>query len=117
MDVYLYRAALYCKDCGEAIKAELGFSHEGMSECDYDSDDYPKGPFPNGGGEADCPQHCDACGEFLCNPLTGDGEAYVMETMYNWNGAHTAIVDWMSHYSYLVDRFLNEQGWGDDCDD
>jgi hypothetical protein len=35
------------------------------SESDYDSDDLPKGPYAQGGGEADTPQHCEGCGQFL----------------------------------------------------
>jgi hypothetical protein len=48
-------------------------------ESSYDSDDWPKGPYRHGGGEADCPQHCGACGLFLENALTDDGDSYVRE--------------------------------------
>jgi hypothetical protein len=81
----MYRAALYCEGCGEAIRARL--NAEGQRPADteaestYDSDDYPKGPYPQGGGEADTPQHCDACSVFLENPLTPDGTAYVLEAV------------------------------------
>ena len=82
-DVYMYQAALYCAECGEAIREELTKAGQAPPEPDdessYDSDDFPKGPFADGGGEADSPQHCDACSVFLENPLTGDGEAYVQE--------------------------------------
>ena len=81
MNVYMYRAEFYCEECGEKIKAGLGYSLEGLSEYEYDSDEYPKGPFPDGGGEADCPQHCDMCGLFLENPLTGDGYDYVKSAL------------------------------------
>jgi hypothetical protein len=46
-------------------------------ESSYDSDEWPKGPYCDGGGEADNPQHCACCTVFLCNPLTQDGVAYV----------------------------------------
>lgn len=47
-------------------------------ESTFDSDDWPKGPYSDGGGgESDSPCHCDACGAFLWNPLTPDGAAYV----------------------------------------
>lgn len=46
-----------------------------------DSDEYPQGPYADGGGEADCPQHCDACGVFLENPLTDEGIDYVTQTV------------------------------------
>jgi hypothetical protein len=39
------------------------------AEHTYDSDKFPKGPLADGGGESDCPQHCDTCGVFLENPL------------------------------------------------
>ena len=38
-----------------------------------DTGDFPQGPFPDGGGEADSPQHCGKCGEFLKNALTDYG--------------------------------------------
>ena len=101
MDVYLYRAALYCTDCGESIKAHLHYAKEGMSEYDYDSDDYPKGPFLDGGGEADCPNHCDACGIFLENPLTGDGAEYVMAALRENTGNQSVLAEWREFYSYL----------------
>lgn len=81
MDVLMYRAALYCAECGTKIRAELDAAGKRPADPDdeasYDSDDYPKGPFGDGGGEADTPQHCDACHTFLENPLTSEGKAYV----------------------------------------
>ena len=88
MGAYLYKAALWCGPCIiktlvaerkaapgaidmlpagalEQIVSANGFT----SERDYDSDDLPKGPYADGGGEADTPQHCDGCGHFLENPL------------------------------------------------
>jgi hypothetical protein len=96
MDVHLYNAALWCGPCIikvlvverkaapgaidmlpaealEQIVSASGFT----CESDYDSDDVPKGPYADGGGEADTPQHCDGCGQFLENLLTGDGLIYV----------------------------------------
>lgn len=72
---YIYQADIYCEDCGNDLKAKFGpvkFPSE-------DSDEYPQGPFCDGGGEADCPQHCASCGMFLQNPLTPDGDNYVQE--------------------------------------
>lgn len=83
MDAYMYRAAFYCADCGKELCTETA-KPEGMdleNESTWDSDDYPKGPYPNGGGEADTPQHCDACGVFLENSLTDDGRDYVREAV------------------------------------
>lgn len=83
MDIYVFQAALLCEDCGEKKRAELESSAppDPDDEHTYDSDDYPKGPYPDGGGEADCPQHCDACHVFLENPLTSEGLDYVRETI------------------------------------
>lgn len=69
MKVYVFQAALLCNDCGVAAANGL--------EYNEDSDHFPNGPWPDGGGEADCPQHCDHCGVFLENPLTPDGDTYV----------------------------------------
>ena len=93
MNAYIYQAALYCEDCGRAIRKRL--RQEGKAPDD-DSDNYPKGPFGDGGGESDCPEHCaayDDClnaidlpdgrkiGAWLENPLTGDGVNYVREAI------------------------------------
>jgi hypothetical protein len=76
---YMFQAELLCEGCGDDVKAQtkppLGFPDESL----YDSDDYPKGPYSDGGGEADTPQHCGHCGAFLGNPLTPDGDSYVRE--------------------------------------
>ena len=94
LDAYIYKAALWCGPCAirtlvaekkaaaidmppaaalEQIVSANGFTTESV----YDSDHLPKGPDADGGGEADSPQHCDDCRQFLENPLTGDGVVYV----------------------------------------
>ena len=77
MNAYIYQADIYCEDCGEKIREELNKSGKAPSdpsdEYTYDSDEYPKGPYPDGGGEADCEQICGACNEPLDNPLTDYG--------------------------------------------
>jgi hypothetical protein len=83
MDVYMYRAALLCAEHGEQVRQQLTAAGKAPAdpseEHTYDSDEFPKGPYPDGGGEADTPQHCDICGTFLENILTPDGDAYVRE--------------------------------------
>jgi hypothetical protein len=99
MDAYIFAADIYCEKCGEAIRA--GLIAKGLApanpadETTYDSGVFPKGPFDDGGGEADTPQHCgsgykcldpttidgDKCGKFLENDLTQTGVAYVKEHM------------------------------------
>lgn len=92
MDAYAFQAALICDDCARAIIAKLPAS---ANDCD-DSDHYPAGPYGNGGGEADCPQHCDCCNVFLENPLTRDGRAYVQDAVDAGTGA--CVSDWAQFY-------------------
>ena len=57
MNAYIYQAAILCPACAEIVMNQL--AEEGKApanpkdEYTFDSDDYPKGPYPNGGGEAD----------------------------------------------------------------
>jgi hypothetical protein len=80
-EAYVYQAAMICADCAEKVKDQLGVLGrvpiEPDNESTYDSDDYPKGPYPDGGGESDVPEHCDHCGMFLENLLTDEGADYV----------------------------------------
>jgi hypothetical protein len=81
MDAYIYRADIYCAEHGEQLRRERREYKpvDPSNESSYDSDNYPKGPYPDGGGEADGPQFCGECGCFLENPLTTDGDAYMRE--------------------------------------
>lgn len=105
-EVYVYKAALYCKPCGDGIKQRLAMNGkavpENLDETQYDSDVYPKGPYPNGGGEADSPQHCDNCGRFLDNPLTQEGYNYVNEAIAahekSGRGNEEVLNEWVSFY-------------------
>lgn len=98
MDVYLYRADLHCEKCGEEIKAKLKAPANVDDESSFDSDDYPKGPYSNGGGESDSPQHCGTCGVFLENPLTSDGFDYLQEAM-NQEPETECVKLWKDFYS------------------
>jgi hypothetical protein len=83
MQVYIYQADIYCEDCGrkirKRIKAEGNAPADPRDETTYDSDEYPKGPTADGGGESDKPEHCGACHCSLENSLTTDGVEYVLE--------------------------------------
>jgi hypothetical protein len=106
MYAYVFQAALWCEECGAEIRQEI--EEEGNcpkhpdNEHTYDSDEYPKGPYGDGGGEADCPQHCDGCSTFLENPLTSDGYEYVKAalTEHNESGRGNANVlrKWANFY-------------------
>ena len=66
MDAYVYQAALWCEDCAARITYDLAITPGAESE---DSDEMPQGPYPDGGGESDTPEHCDGCGVMLGNPV------------------------------------------------
>jgi len=104
MDAYVYQADLFCEDCIEKIKKSL--NPVGIINLDdeysYDSDEYPKGPYTDGGGEADYPHHCADCGVFLENPLTSDGQEYVKEC-YQEKPESEVIKEWIEFYCYLTD--------------
>jgi len=131
MDAYIYQAALFCEQCIAAIKetrkdhcGTCGGFHAVIDSMDcrgfnqetgepryenlYDSDDYPKGPYSDGGGEADSPQHCDSCGTFLENPLTPDGAQYVRELVVqdraSGKGDGVAAVLWADFYGLHDDN-------------
>jgi hypothetical protein len=100
LDAYVHEAALWCGPCiiktlvaerkaapgaidmvpAEALE-QIVAANGSTREGDYDSDDLPNGPYIDGGGEADTPQHCDGCRQFLESPLTGDGLIYVEDAI------------------------------------
>ena len=96
MNAYVYNAALYCEACAAQITSELPLNN------DDDLKERPQGPYPDGGGEADAPQHCDACNVFLQNPLTSDGYLYVGELMRDYredgNGNGAIVAQWRDFY-------------------
>jgi hypothetical protein len=113
MNVYVYQAALICDRCAEAGEFRARLIAAGKT-AEMDSDHWPHGPYSNGGGEADTPQHCDHCGEFLRNPLTPDGVLYVNtlcipymdETELAWSeiadraeaDGKAALAEWIRYY-------------------
>jgi len=94
VNAYIYQAALLCEHCANAWR-------EGLTDTG-DSDDYPQGPYSEGGGEADSPQHCDTCGLFLENPLTAEGVGYVEEAMRealkSGRLQSEALIEWAPFY-------------------
>jgi len=118
MDVYIYQADIYCEDCGKAICEDLKKSGEVPEDLDcYDSSEYPKGPYSDGGGEADSPQHCGCCEEcinaieiggikigcWLENDLTEEGIRYVkdlVEEAIEQGQYEGSVVEfWFNEYS------------------
>jgi hypothetical protein len=96
MRAYAYRAAMHCEDCGENYRDAC--LSQGILD-NGDTDTFPQGPLPYGGGEADCPQHCDTCGVFLGNALTADGLAYVREALRVPVGNPEVLALWADFYS------------------
>lgn len=108
MDAYIYQAALYCEECAEEIRGEL--IDAGIGESD-DSETWPQGPFADGGGEADVPQHCDRCREFLANPLTSDGFDYVLAKVADFvsrpgAGNPDVIHAWIDYYGITLEAVI-----------
>lgn len=106
MDVYVYQAALWCEECTSEICLEINLPQGAdiENESSWDSDDYPKGPYNDGGGEADCPQHCDSCHIFLENPLTGDGVAYVLDSLASYMSKDDCELGDSLRAQYVSDR-------------
>lgn len=99
-DVYMFQGALYCENCGLAIQEKIRKDGKEPEDEDdersFDSDDFPKGPFGDGGGEADSVHHCDSnerclnaielpCGSkigaWLGNDLTGEGAEWLSNSI------------------------------------
>lgn len=106
MDAYIYQADIYCEECALRMREGCRLATPGVEESG-DSEDYPQGPYYDGGGEADSPQHCGSCRVFLENPLTGDGYDYVKEALQEQFNKFDAIksdvlAEWFNYYNFKV---------------
>lgn len=107
MDAYIHQADLHCDTCADAIRANMETDSDPRH---IDSDDYPQGPYTDGGGEADTPQHCGTCGKFLENPLTDDGKKYIADCLSRFienlrgkgNGMNGVLQEWLDFYAYEI---------------
>lgn len=101
MKAYVYRGSLICEDCAERVKERIPkpVGMDPNNESSWDSDEYPKGPYPDGGGESDCPQHCGHCGRFLENPLTDAGQEFVAEAIVSGDGDPQVLDEWGKFYA------------------
>jgi hypothetical protein len=102
MDVYMYQAALICDKCAMEAMMDIAMVSLPLTSID-DSDEFPQGPIPDGGGEADYPQHCDNCDIFLENPLTTDGFDYVCEAIHYNVGDPEVLSEWQDYYWGIMD--------------
>jgi hypothetical protein len=96
MDAYVFQVGMLCADCAQT--RIIGVEAMPVKPAGYPSDSkaYPQGPYPEGGGEADTPQHCDDCQKFLQNPLTDSGYAYVAELLSTGRGS--VLKEWAKFY-------------------
>jgi hypothetical protein len=115
--VYIYNGDIYCEQCGNEICKTL--DSRGVDDTG-DSDDYPQGPYNDGGGEADVPQHCGShancvdamtidgrkVGLFLGNPLTSYGYEYVREALAN-KPDNAVVQMWADWYGITTNSFDN----------
>lgn len=108
---YVFQAALICETCATLYKqgTDKPAHVDESDESSYHSDEWPKGPYPDGGGEADSPQHCDHCGVFLDNPLTEHGEAYLEELFDAFvernEGSFDVLRQWRMAYPWVWERY------------
>jgi hypothetical protein len=109
MDTFIFQGDVYCADCAQGLKRDIT-ANRPYNVGNEDSENWPQGPYAEGECEADTPQHCGACGEFLENPLTGDGVGYALQRIL---GAYDAADDstWeKDSYSDHVARCLDRDG-------
>lgn len=95
MNAYIYHADMLCEHCGVH---HINLLTAAKIEDNGDSDTFPQGPYSNGGGESDCPQHCNRCGTFLENPLTSEGLAYVKDRLSIKGGNRAIRKLWTEFY-------------------
>lgn len=122
MEGYLFRADVWCKECGEALRGRLKAPDNPEDEKTYDSDEYPKGPIDFAYEESDTPDHCAGgpnclnaldvgdgikVGCWLENPLTTDGARYVREAIKD---GPTRVTDlWAKWYKENLEQQEGEE--------
>jgi len=108
-NAWFYQSALYCDKC--ALKLITDECLDACQEDAKDSDNFPQGPYANGGGESDCPQYCDDCGTFLENPLTEYGAEYVLSAVreflpFKGQGSPGTIREWVEFYDVSLKELI-----------
>lgn len=111
MNFYIYQGDEFCEDCGRDICDALRFARKTpinpSDESTYDSDDYPKGPYPTEFNKADTPQYCDSCHGFLENPLTEEGYQFVKDCLLE--DPSDSVLEWADFYNVKSNK-LTEDG-------
>jgi hypothetical protein len=98
VNVYRFLDGLLCERCALDMVDMLKAKGMKPPQKPHDPYEWVVGPFPNGGGEDDRPQYCDRCGIFLGNPLTLEGELYVLSMARRGRQIPS---EWREQYSYL----------------
>lgn len=110
---YIYKADVYCEKCGQKLAKKLW----GTVNDNGDSDTFPQGPFYE--QEADGPEHCANCGEFLENPLTTAGYQYlnqmILEHEADGKGQSDIIDEWKAFYPERTDESYTPGNQVDDA--
>lgn len=103
MTTYVYQAALYCEDCGQAIlnDPKVLADRSPRSSGYWEPTDSECAPQPVTSDEADCPQHCADCGEFLRNRLTSEGRRYVAQALIDYTGDPDVLEEWADEYGFM----------------
>ena len=102
IDAWAYSAALHCPSCARSAYGDK--LDDGTAR---DSEGNTPSPVFSDSSEADTPQHCDSCGEFLENSLTNDGVDYVVsalvrhETSNGKDGNAETLKLWSAYYPTL----------------
>ena len=115
---YIYRGALYCEDCGDAIRESLADSWApGAPEWD-DSETYPQGDCNE--SWADSPCHCDECSELLDVGLTTEGRRYVAEALVERTGCDIVLGEWAAFFDFPDSEDWDQDAlekWAEELDD
>lgn len=90
MRSYIYKGDIYCEGCA------VQYMDNCHKEDTGDSEDYPQQICDS--GEADTPQHCGDCHEFLENPLTEEGWLYVQDSVKKNRGDKLVLKQWRDFY-------------------
>ena len=107
MQVYIYKANIYCEDCTFDIDKDVS---QRLIADTGDSNNFPQGPYANGGGESDTPQHCATCGLFLENPLTSNGYDYVKQAIHDLASVRHKVTTAELLEYLLTDYYLADMG-------
>jgi hypothetical protein len=102
MNAYAYQEVMLCEGCAHEEERFIAVNRPDRVGAE-DSGDYPQGPYADGGGEADTPQHCDCCGVFLENPLTSDGREYVIEQLVTYR-SRPVLDRWREFYGITAEE-------------